>query len=126
MPHTAIAPWAEPAPADTILGADVAFVRAGRLPPEESPEWSSYLRLAPDLVAEIASPSQYRPDLAEKAQHWLRAGVRLVWVIRPERRQVDVWRAGQAAPSTTLTSDDALDGLDVVPGFSSPLATLFA
>lgn len=31
-----------------------------------------------------------------------------------------------AATHGTLKSNDALDGLDVLPGFSSPLADLFA
>ncbi len=81
--------------------------------------------LAPDLVAEIASPNQYRPEMADKAQRYLAAGVRLVWVVWPKYSQVDVWRPGSDQPVATLNVDDQLDGLDVLPGFTYPLARLF-
>jgi len=110
---------------DTVLGADIAFVRAERLPPQGSPERRGYLRLAPDLVVEVASPSQFRPELSAKARLWLAAGTRLVWVLWASRRVVDVWLPGPDAPAATLTSEQHLDGLDVVPGFSYPVGRLF-
>ncbi|MEO7002672.1 MAG: hypothetical protein ABI068_12745 [Ktedonobacterales bacterium] len=48
--------------------------------------------------------------------------VRVIW---PTQEQVDVWQAGAAQP-TTLTEQDELDGLDVLPGFTHPVAKLFA
>lgn len=116
----------DPAHPDTTeLGPDVAFVHAERLPPRDSPEYRRALRLAPDLVVEVASEHQYQPGMDEKARLYLRCGTRLVWVVWPRRRTVDVWHPGDAAP-TTLTVDDTLDGEDVVPGFRFPLARLFA
>jgi Uma2 family endonuclease len=111
---------------DTILAPDVAFVRADRVPPRGAPERRGYLRLAPDLVAEVASPDQYKPEMAAKARIYLDAGVRLVWIAWPAAQTVDVWRPGDDAPSGTLTMNAALDGLDVLSGFSYPLAELFA
>jgi Uma2 family endonuclease len=105
---------------DTVLASDVAVVRAERLPLPPPQRGKTYRPIAPDLVVEIASPTQYRPDLADKAQHWLDRGVRLVWVIWPERREVDVWTRGSTAPRT-LQDDDTLEGGDVVPGFVIPL-----
>jgi Uma2 family endonuclease len=109
----------------TVLGADVSFVRADRLPPQDDPVWDGYLPLAPDLVVEIASPSQYRPGLARKAQRWLRAGTRMVWVVWPGDRQVDVWRPGHARPIATLGQGENLEGLDVLPGFVYAIGDLF-
>lgn len=109
----------------TLLAPDVAFVRAGRYPPEDSPEYNTIWHLAPDLVAEVASPNQYRPGMAEKALRYLEAGVQLIWVIWPKSREVDVWRPGADAPVKTLSVDDALDGLDVLPGFTYFVARLF-
>jgi Uma2 family endonuclease len=112
---------------ETALAPDIAFVRADREPARTSPEYAKAWRLAPDLVVEVASPSQYRPELAAKAQRYLEAGVRLVWVVWPARKQVDVWRPGAGQqPSATLGEGDALDGEGVLPGFSHPLARLFA
>lgn len=127
-----------PEQAETVLAADVAFVRTEHVPARTSAEFDAYWPVAPDLVVEVASPSQFRPEMAVKARMWLRAGVRLVWVVWPAQRQVDVWRsqsreslrAGRQ-PSTdnvaaTLGEGDTLDGLDVVPGFALPVARVFA
>lgn len=114
-----------PAEPDTVLAADVAFVRSEHMPARESPEWASYWRVAPDLAVEVASPSQYRPEMATKARAWLRAGVRLVWLLWSAQRQVDVWRAGETRASATLNSTDTLDGADVLPGFTVPVASFF-
>jgi Uma2 family endonuclease len=111
---------------DTELGPDVAFVRADQVPPRTSPDYARAWPVAPDIVAEVASPSQYRPEMAAKVQRYLAAGVRLVWVLWPRYQQVDIWRPGDTRPSAVLTEADALDGLDVLPGFSFPVADLFA
>jgi Uma2 family endonuclease len=109
----------------TALAPDVAFVRADRVLPPASPDYDKPWPLAPDLVVEIASPNQSRPKMAAKVRRYLQAGVRLVRVVWPKRREVDVWRPGDTQPSTTLRSADALEGLDVVPGFSYPLVEPF-
>jgi len=64
--------------------------------------------------------------MGTKAQRYLDAGVRLVWVVWPRWQQVDVWRPGDTRPSATSSVGDTLDGLDVVPGFTYPVAKLFA
>ncbi len=55
----------------TVLAPDLAFVAAARTPVRGSPDWKGFPRLAPDLVVEIASPGQGRPELAAKARLWL-------------------------------------------------------
>jgi Uma2 family endonuclease len=114
-----------PGEPDTVLGPDIAFVRSEHVPPHDAPGVEKYLRLAPDLVVEVASPDQYKPEMAAKARLYLAAGVRLVWLVWPAAHTVDVWRPGNDAPITSLTTAEALDGLDVVPGFTYPLADLF-
>jgi Uma2 family endonuclease len=109
----------------TALAPDVAFVRAERVPPPTSPIYEKAWPLAPDLAVEVASPNQYRPAMARKAQRYLNAGTRLVWVVWPKRKEVDVWRPGDIKPSATLGVDDVLDGLDILPGFTYPVERLF-
>jgi Uma2 family endonuclease len=111
---------------NTVLAPDLAFVRTERLPDRTSAEWDEYWQLAPDLVVEIASPTQYRPEMAAKARRWLVAGVRLIWVVWPRYRQVDVWRIGADDPVAVLSVGETLEGLDVVPGFACPVSRLFA
>ncbi len=100
---------------------DAAFVQTARLPGKTT----GYAKLAPDLVAEVVSPSQYRPEMAKKAMLYIERGVRLVWMIWPSSQTADVWRpSSPTAPVMTLTITDSFDGLDVLPGFTYPLATL--
>ncbi len=117
-------------PADTALVPDVAFVRAERLPQRTSPEYAKAPHLAPDLVVQVASPRQTRPEMKAKTERYVKAGVRLVWMVWPKRQQVDVWRADAAGVARIVaalkaSAGDALDGLDVLPGFTLPLAALF-
>jgi Uma2 family endonuclease len=114
---------------ETALVPDVAYARADRIPPRGSDEYKRAWRLAPDLVAEVVSPNQYRPEMFSKAQRYLAAGVRLVWVIWPGSRTVDVWRPPVPTvdqPMVRLGIGDVLDGLDMLPGFTYALDELFA
>src|SRR5947209_7577064 len=62
MPETGFI-VSDPAAPDTVLAPDLAFVRAGRLPEAGSGEARAFPRLTPDLVVEVASPSQHRPEM---------------------------------------------------------------
>lgn len=110
----------------TALAPDVGFVRADRVPPRDSVIHDKAWPLAPDLAVEVASPNQYRPEMAAKARVYLTAGVRLVWVVWPKRREVDIWHPGDTKPGRTLKMGDALGGENVLPGFTYALDQLFA
>lgn len=102
---------------DTVRAPDVAFVRRERIP---DPMPRGFAAFAPDLVVEVRSPADRPGEVADKVADWLRAGTRLVWVIDPDQRDAHVHR-----PDGTIshvTSEGALDGEDVLPGFSCPLA----
>ncbi len=111
-------------PRETELGPDYAFVRADRVPSRTSPDYFKAWQLAPDLAIEVVSENQYAPGMAAKAKTYLSFGTRLVWVIWPRYERVDVWHPGDETP-TALGIDDTLDGEDVVPGFTYPIADLF-
>jgi hypothetical protein len=64
--------------------------------------------------------------LAAKARRWLAAGTQLIWVIWPATNEVDLWRPGADEPVETLRLGDSLDGLDVLPCFRCPVASLFS
>jgi Uma2 family endonuclease len=86
-----------------------------------------FIPFAPDLAVEVASPNQRRNEMAAKARVYLRGGTRLVWMIWPGRQQIDVWRQEQTSgPIATLGSGDLLDGEDIIPGFTYPVADVFA
>lgn len=102
---------------DTVRAPDVAFIRQGRV--SEMP-LRGYGALAPDLVVEIVSPGDGRAELLAKIGQWLDAGVRLAWVIDPERFQAQVYRGDGSVG--IVDRDGALDGDDVLPGFHCALS----
>ncbi len=112
--------WLERDP-DTVREPDIAYFSAEKIPLDALD--TGYAEVAPDLVVEIASPSDSRREAREKAEMWLRYGVDLVWVVQPDTRTVDVHVPGRAV--VTLTEHDTLDGLDVLPGFTCAISDIF-
>lgn len=104
---------------DTVRAADVAFVRRERLP-EEPPE--GFATFAPDLVVEVLSPNDRPGEVLAKVADWLSAGSGLVWVVDPVHRRARVYRADGS--EALVTEEGALDGEDMLPGFTCPLAML--
>ena len=105
----------------TVRVPDASFVRAGRLPKEGI--GPGLLKLAPDLAVEVLSPSESASELEEKLDDYRACGTPLIWVVDPARRTVMI--VASDAPVRWLREDDALDGGDVVPGFSCQVAELF-
>ena len=106
---------------DTVREPDVYFVSAERLPLDDQSD--GYLEVVPELVVEIVSPNDVQQDVREKIEMWLEHGVSMALEVRPATRAIVVHRPGASA--VALTSNDVLDGGDVLPGFSLPLSEIF-
>ena len=112
--------WLERDP-DTVREPDIAYISAGRLPP--GVRVRGYAEVVPDLVVEIVSHSDGQREVGDEARMWLRYGVRLVWVVQPDTYTVDVYRPDRAV--VALDEHNALDGLDVLPGFTCAVRDIF-
>lgn len=106
---------------DRVRAPDLAFVRADRISGEGPP--AGFWEIAPDLVAEVVSPNDTPAEVQTKVREWIEAGVRLVWVVYPSTRTVTVVRS--LLDRQELSSGDALEGEDVLPGFSCRVGALF-
>lgn len=106
---------------DTVLAPDAAFVSRERV--ARAAIATGYRAGAPDLVVEVASPSDSFADVEAKVARWLAAGCRMVIVVNPARRAATVYRSRDDI--VLLTENDVLDGGDVVPGWRLPLSDLF-
>jgi len=106
---------------DTVRGPDVAYVSSERLAAGVTD--GPFFEGAPDLAVEILSPSNRPREIAEKIREYLEAGAGRVWVVDPERKTVTVH--GPNRSPRTLGPDDVLDGEEVLPGFTAPVAELF-
>jgi Uma2 family endonuclease len=83
-------------------------------------EKEQFIPLCPDFVIEVASPSDEVSDLRAKMQEYLRAGLRLGWLILPASKQVEVY-----SPTTeVLTSPEAVTGSPVLPSVKLELALI--
>ncbi len=93
---------------DVVREPDIAYISAEKLPPDT--RVTGFYETAPDLVVEVASPGNSY-------------GVRLVWVVHPDTRIADVHCEGYRVLS--LSDQDKLDGLDILPGFTCAVSEIF-
>jgi Uma2 family endonuclease len=68
-------------------------------------------------------PSETRRTINRKLTHYLKGGVKEVWIVDPESREAETWTS-LAIPERTLTCDDSL-GSPLLSGFSLKIADLF-
>ncbi|NJN88142.1 MAG: Uma2 family endonuclease [Leptolyngbyaceae cyanobacterium SL_7_1] len=85
---------------------------------------TGFLEGAPDLAIEILSPGNTVEEIDDKITEYFENGARLVWVISPTQHYVLIYRCAQE-PDRLLKSADSLDGEEVIPGFTVPVANLF-
>ena len=85
---------------------------------------TGYLEGAPDLAVEVLSPGNTVEEIHDKLVEYFENDTRLAWVIHPSEHFVLVYRSAQE-PDKLLKSVDSLDGEDVLPGFTFPVADLF-
>jgi Uma2 family endonuclease len=77
----------------------------------------------PNLAVEIKSPKDSNKLMRDKAEFYLENGCQLVWLVYPDKKSVEVFQPDKNF--VHLVMGDMLDGGDVLPGFTLPVATLF-
>ena len=102
---------------------DVSFISWQRLPEGQIPR-EPIPHLTPDLAVEVISKGNTSQEMNRKLREYFEAGVRLVWYVYPERRSVHVFTSPD--DKIEVNESQTLDAGDVLPGFSIPLARLFA
>lgn len=100
---------------------DAAFIRQERLPADGFR--AGPVRIPPDLVIEVPSPSETVSILEDKLADYREAGTPLIWVVDPVARFVVVHP--NDAPSYTLREGATLTGDRVLPDFRCAVAELF-
>jgi Uma2 family endonuclease len=100
---------------------DLSFVSRERLPQRIDQNAD----FAPDLTVEVLSKGDDVSEVDRKILQYQRSGVRLVWIIHPVIRVVDVYRLKDGLKLQRLLIEDELDGEDVIPGFKVKVSRLF-
>lgn len=110
--------------ADTLLDPAIGFVTMAHAP-KGLPK--GHIPFAPDLAVEIVSPDEKPRQVLDRIERYLDNGTRLVWVIYPDERVVDVWRRGEKGGlnKQKVGIDGTLDGEDVLPGLRLAVNGIF-
>ncbi|MFN0108896.1 MAG: Uma2 family endonuclease [Blastocatellia bacterium] len=100
---------------------DVSFVAASSFP--EEGETDKKWEIAPDLAVEIISPSEGWAKVNRKIHEYFTAGVRQVWLISLEEREIHVYDSAKTI--RVLSEDDDLTSDVLLPGFHCRVSDLF-
>ncbi len=106
----------------TVRVPDVSFLSNEKL--AEIKNVNKFYDGTPDLAVEVISPSETYNDVQGKLEDYLSAGVKMVWIIRPENKTVTTYRT--LSDFKILREDDELTGEDFLPNFKCNLTDIFA
>lgn len=106
---------------DWVFLPDVSVTLKSRL---GNADYSANLpvEILPDFAIEVLSPDDRPGTITRKIARYMQAGVRLLWVVDPEARQLTAWRPG-ASPET-FDADDTVSAAPVLPGFAVRVGNL--
>jgi Uma2 family endonuclease len=116
--ETGVILWRNP---DRVVAPDVAFVASKSLPLRISSE--GYLETIPEFVVEIRSKGDSAAFVRRKVEHYLKAGVEVVWVVEPTAKTVTVHAANGDVAACGMA--DVLTLPTIIPDFSLAVADVF-
>jgi Uma2 family endonuclease len=115
-------------PDGSVLSPDASLVRLERWQVLTPQQRRGFPPLCPDLVVELASPSDEGPRgltaLRRKMTSYQANGARLGWLLLPDEQAVDVWPA--AGEPRRLEQPAVLDGGGEIHGLRLELAAIWA
>ena len=107
-------------PNGAIRSPDAAWVSQSRwdaLTPEQRKKW---VPLCPDFVVELKSPSDDIADLQTKMLEYQENGLKLGWLIDPDRQIIEVYEADRSVELLNNPEEISADG--IMSGFVLKLA----
>ncbi|MGB5135018.1 MAG: Uma2 family endonuclease [Prochlorococcaceae cyanobacterium] len=115
-------------PDGSVLSPDASLVRLERWQVLTPQQRRGFPPLCPDLVVELASPSDEGPRgltaLRRKMTSYQANGARLGWLLLPDEQAVEVWPA--SGEPQRLEQPAVLDGGTEIPGLRLELAGIWA
>jgi Uma2 family endonuclease len=105
---------------DTVRGPDLVFFDDVRTYADMNPKFAEG---TPTLAVEVLSPTDRIGKVTRRINQLLKSGIRLVWLIDPEARDVTVYHSDRDPYSRTESEE--LTGDDVLPDFRCRVADFF-
>jgi len=82
------------------------------------------IQVMPDLAIEVLSPDDRPGRIQSRIAHYMRSGVRVLWVVDPESERITVWQPGELPQDYAAPAK--LSGAPVLAGFELDIQELFA
>lgn len=92
-------------------------------PTPESQPWETWI---PEIAVEVVSATSRERDYDDKPDEYLKAGVRLYWIVDPLTRSATVLTRGADGWKSEKLDESGSLKTGLLPGFSLPLAQVFA
>ena len=110
-------------PNGAIRSPDASWIKMERWDTLTPQQRKKFLPLCPDFVVELVSESDDVEDTRKKMREYIENGLRLGWLINPQDKQVEIYRAGKEVE--ILDYPTSLSGEDVLKGFTLDLQVIF-
>lgn len=110
-------------PNGAVAASGAAWIRKERWNTLSRKDKERFAPICPDFVVELRSPTDRLRVLQAKMREYMENGVRLGWLIDPQRKAVEVYRTGK--PVELLAEPKNVSGEDVLRGFVLDLAPIW-
>lgn len=102
---------------------DVAYIKKERWDNLTEEERIKFPPIAPDFVLELMSKTDSSKDLQEKMAEYMDNGVKLGWLINPDKKQIEIYRQGKE--KEILDNPKTVSGEDILPEFTLDLSLIW-
>ena len=105
-------------PSGAVYSPDAAWVSNERLQKLTAAERRKFLKVIPEFIAQVMSPTDRLKAAQAKMREWMENGVELAWLFDSGNKTVYIYRAGQAEPEqhkggSTLAAEGSLQGFEL-------------
>ena len=108
-------------PNGAVKSPDATWIEKSKF--TDIPPGVKFPLLIPDFVIELRSQSDSLTKIQAKMEEYRTNGVRLGWLINPQKQQVEIYRVGEE--KEVLQSPTTLSGEDVLSGFTLELSAIW-
>lgn len=102
---------------------DSSWISQARWDALTQEEQDRFAPICPDFVIELRSSTDRLEPARDKMHEYIANGAQLGWLIDPQERQVEIYRAGQ--PVEIIDEPQTLSGEPLLPGFELDLTKIF-
>jgi len=110
-------------PDSSRLSPDTSWVSNKALQPLTHQQRKEFLRLCPEFLVEVLSPSDRLKSAKKKMEQWIANGAQLAWLIDGDRKTVYIYRPNH--PTEILRGALELAGEGPVQGFTLKLRPIW-